>query len=254
MTTCAAYLRVSSEKQEEDGYGFEAQQADLRAWAARTGHTIPDDLWFKEVVSGVATLNDRPVLLDACRAAWRVGGLVCARVDRWTREPEETAMLHHMFARHGSALLFANGPDVQDKSPTAQLMRGLLELFARYDRLSINLRLSAGRIQARKRGTVTSPPPFGYRVRDQWEKGESNLEVVETEAAAVRYILALGAGKRGPGWIAAQCAAAGYTGRAGRPMQKSLVAKVLTRRPFYEGKTNLFGGDDVNHQPIVRTT
>lgn len=250
MSHLAAYLRVSSQKQEDDGYGLPAQRADIEAWAAREGHTI--DAWFQEVVSGAAPLTERRVLLDACRAAWRCGGLVVARVDRWTREPEETAMLQHMFGRNGSTLWFANGPNGADKSPTGQLMRGILELFAAYDRLSINLRLATGRTQARANGVVTGPAPFGYRVREDWKQGECNLEVDVAEAQAVRFILGCAANGKSAHWIAGEAATRGYVGRGGGKLQKSLVLKVIARRPFYEGKVNLSGGSEVRHPPLMR--
>lgn len=246
MKPCVAYLRVSTAGQEE-GYGLDAQRAAIEAWARETDHQVTD--WVEETASGAATLEDRRGLLEALRKTWAVKTLVVARVDRWTREPTETAILDRLFRAQGARLLFVQGP-TEDPStnPMARLINDILQLFARYDRLQIQTRLSAGKERAAAEGLCMGEAPFGYR-----NVGDGRLEVEPAEARVVRWVLANAKLGLGAVRISNLAHKHGMNGREGRPLGQSTVAKVIARRTFYEGKVNKTGGDRVTHEALVTT-
>src|ERR1700730_12078156 len=87
MTKLAAYVRVSTDKQAEEGLGLEVKRHALRAWAKEHGHKIA--LWCSdEGVSGSNGLDTRQGLLGALGALQgnSVGGVVVYRLDRLARE------------------------------------------------------------------------------------------------------------------------------------------------------------------------
>jgi len=83
----AAYLRVSTDRQAEEGLGLEVQEHAIRAWARSQGDRIV--MWCRdEGVSGSNGLDTRDGLadaLDACKTG-HVAGLVVYRLDRLARD------------------------------------------------------------------------------------------------------------------------------------------------------------------------
>jgi DNA invertase Pin-like site-specific DNA recombinase len=81
------YLRVSTDKQAEEGLGLDVQEQAIRTWAKSTGHRVV--AWFRdEGVSGSNGLDARDGLaeaLDALRTR-AAGGLVVYRLDRLARD------------------------------------------------------------------------------------------------------------------------------------------------------------------------
>jgi DNA invertase Pin-like site-specific DNA recombinase len=81
------YIRVSTKQQKRSGLGLEAQQAAIRAFAAREGFEV--ERWFSEAESGSGAdaLERRPVLADALRSAriLRCPVLV-SKLDRLSRD------------------------------------------------------------------------------------------------------------------------------------------------------------------------
>jgi DNA invertase Pin-like site-specific DNA recombinase len=62
-----AYIRVSTDKQAEDGCGLDVQRDAVRSWARAHGHRVV--LWTSdEGVSGSNGLDAREGLADALRA------------------------------------------------------------------------------------------------------------------------------------------------------------------------------------------
>ena len=82
-----AYLRVSTDRQAEEGLGLEVQEQTIRSWARTQGHRVA--LWTRdEGVSGSDGLDRREGLADALRALKerRAEGLVVYRLDRLARD------------------------------------------------------------------------------------------------------------------------------------------------------------------------
>ena len=64
-----AYLRVSTDKQADEGYGLDVQEADVRAWAKVNGHKLVAVL-ADEGVSGSNGLDTREALPEALMALY----------------------------------------------------------------------------------------------------------------------------------------------------------------------------------------
>src|SRR5690242_12478196 len=81
------YLRVSTDRQAEEGLGLDVQEHAIRSWAKQEGHRI--SLWARdEGMSGSNGVETRVGLLDALGAiqSGAARGLVVYRLDRLARD------------------------------------------------------------------------------------------------------------------------------------------------------------------------
>src|SRR5690349_14217760 len=81
------YLRVSTDKQADEGLGLDVQREAIRAWAKEHGHRVVR--WTAdEGISGSNGLDTRVALLEAFDALkdGTAAGLVVYRLDRLARD------------------------------------------------------------------------------------------------------------------------------------------------------------------------
>ena len=157
-----AYVRVSTEEQQN---GPEAQREQIVAWATRAGVTILQ--WHEEHVSGAASLDKRLALVEAVNSLQLEGAglLVAAKRDRIARDAVLAATIERMVAGEGAVLVTADGVTA-DASPEGRLVRGVLDLFAEYERAMIKARTKAALAAKKRRGERTGGIPLGFRVVD----------------------------------------------------------------------------------------
>ena len=159
-TLAVAVLRTSTE---DRNLGPEAQRAAIERWAASSGVKVVS--WHEDRISGAAAVEDRPGLL-AGLAALRVHGaglLVAAKRDRIARDVVIAAPVERLAQDAGARVVTADGVSIGD-TPEGQLMRGLLDLFAAYERAVIRARTKAALGVKRSRGErVSGRAPLGYR-------------------------------------------------------------------------------------------
>lgn len=172
-----AYLRVSTDRQAEEGLGLEVQEAAIVAWAATHGHDVI--AWCRdEGQSGSNGLATRRGLYDAMGALLdgSAVGLVVYRLDRLARDLVLQESLLSEAWRAGGRVCSTSpsedaylAPDGADGDPSRALIRQVLGAVAEYERAMIRLRLRSGKSRkAAKGGYIGGDAPFGYRA----EKGE----------------------------------------------------------------------------------
>ncbi|MFC9618091.1 recombinase family protein [Streptomyces sp. NPDC056938] len=59
------YIRVSTDRQVEDGFGLAVQEKMIRTWCRQQGHTLGDAVYRDEGYSGTLPAPERPALADA---------------------------------------------------------------------------------------------------------------------------------------------------------------------------------------------
>ena len=107
--TAVAYLRVSTEDQEESGAGMAAQRTAIEAVAAARGWTITD--WHEDAgVSGGKPPHQRPGLAAALAAvqAGEAERLVVAKIDRLSRKFRDSVDLMETAAEESWPLYIAD--------------------------------------------------------------------------------------------------------------------------------------------------
>ena len=157
-----AYLRVSKGDQE---LGIDAQRNAITTWCASNGADLVAE-FADQGVSGGAPLDKRLALLQAIDALTDGAVLVVARRDRLTRDLVIGAMIESLVERKGARVRGADGIGNGD-SPESQMMRGLIDLFAQYERAVIKSRTRAALNVKRTRGEkLGGGVQFGFRVID----------------------------------------------------------------------------------------
>ena len=206
-----AYLRVSTDR-ETQALGIQAQRAALESWAKREGVEVCD--WFVEEVSGGASLEKRPIFLQAISALGDHGAGVLAvqRLDRFSRDPFTAAMAEIELVKFGARVVTTDGVGNGD-DPGSRLMKDVALAAARFERSMIAARTKAALAVKRSRGENTGTPPHGWRVDDDGK----TLIADEGERDTARQLCAL----REQGWpyrqIRTEAKRLGMKSRAGKP-------------------------------------
>lgn len=182
------YARVSTEEQATAGYGLEAQEKAIRAFAESQGYELVD-LVVDAGVSGATRPEERPgfarVLELAEERAFSV--LLVWKFDRLARNlAYAVTTVNGLQERFGVVLRSVTEP-IDTATPMGQTIFAVLAGMAAQERLAITQRTLAGKKEkARKGGFAGGPAPFGY-VRDK----EGGLQIVPEEAEIVRLIYSL---------------------------------------------------------------
>lgn len=177
-----AYLRVSTEDQ---ALGPEAQRASIEAWATRCGASVVS--WhLDQGVSGAAAVEDRPGLLAAIRdlKELKAGLLVVAKWDRVARSVMVAAIVERMAERLGARIESADGVG-SGEGPEADLMKGMVQLFAAYERALIRSRTKAALRALRAKGKRAGEVPYGFGLAGD---GKSLVPDPEEQAAIARAL------------------------------------------------------------------
>lgn len=232
----AAYLRVSTDRQAEEGLGLEVQEQAIRTWAKASGCSIA--LWTRdEGVSGSNGLDTRLGLGEALEAVREgaVDGLVVYRLDRLARDLIIQETLLAEVRRLGGEVFSTSAAEgaylVDDPDdPSRKLIRQVLGAVAEYERGMIALRLRSGRRRkAEKGGFAYGSPAFGYR--------SENRELVadDDEQAALARIRDMHAAGSSLREIIAALEAEGHRPKRGDRWHPESLARIVRRIDAEDG-------------------
>ena len=242
MTDCseklelAAYLRVSTEKQAERGFGLAVQRASVKAFAAAGHHTIPRAAWFAdEGESGGEGLDVRVALGEALSAVreGRVQGLILPKLDRFSRDVilQETLLRDiwnaggQVFSCVPSENALLGGKDDPEVDQSRKMIRTILGAVNEYERTLIVMRMKSGRrIKAAAGGYAGyGSPAFGMHSVN----GELAPDAAETAVAA--EITRMSGDGMSSRQIAAELNARGLPAKRGGAWSSVTVLRVIQR-------------------------
>ena len=227
-----AYLRVSTDKQAEQGLGLDVQEHAIRTWAKAGGYRILG--WTRdEGISGSNGIDSRIGLYDAMAMVRdrQVAGIVVYRLDRLARDLVLQESLLADIRRMGGEL-FSTSPaeagyltdDPDD--PSRALIRQVLGAVSQYERSMIRLRMRSGKARKKEKGGFAGGGvPFGQRAEGR--------ELVEdaSERAVVARILELHAAGSSLRQIAATLTAEGHKPKRSKSgtWHPYAIAKIIKR-------------------------
>lgn len=167
------YVRVSTDRQVEEGLGLEIQEQAIRSWAGDKGHTLVA-LMRDEGQSGSNGIDTRIGLADALETLrdGRTQALVVYRLDRLARDLVIQEQLLAETWRKGCQVFScspAEGAYLSDDpdDPSRALVRQVLDAVSQYERSMIALRLRSGRARkASNGGYIGGDAPLGFRCED----------------------------------------------------------------------------------------
>jgi DNA invertase Pin-like site-specific DNA recombinase len=183
------YLRVSTNEQ-MDGYGMDAQESAIRAWAKANGHRIVKILR-DEGVSGALEHVDRPALSSALLAIEEgdADGLLIPRLDRLARAlTVQEATLAYIW-RTGAKVFTADAGEVLQDDPDDPMrtaLRQVVGVFAELDRRMTVKRLRDGRKEKAAQGRkATGAYAYGTRATGKGKQRDAGPDTAEQKALAL---------------------------------------------------------------------
>ncbi len=170
------YLRVSTDRQAEKGFGLDVQERAVRSWARQHGHRLVE-IHRDEGVSGSNGLDTRVGLADALQSLRdrNAHGLVVPRLDRLARDLVLQETLLAEVKRLGGRVYSATpaedeflADDPQD--PSRRLIRQILGAVNEYERSMIALRMRGGRERKRAAGGYAGGRLFPRTAGRPWTR------------------------------------------------------------------------------------
>ena len=174
------YARVSTEEQARSGYSLAQQIEALREYATREGYEILEEI--TDPGQSGASL-ERPGL-DHVRDLVAAGGVSVVLAqdrDRFSREPAYTYLLKREFEEHGCKMRALN--DRGDDSPEGELMDGVFDQFAKFERAKTAERTRRGKLRKAGEGKIVAGRRSNYgfvfnATRDGYEVDEDTMPIV----------------------------------------------------------------------------
>jgi DNA invertase Pin-like site-specific DNA recombinase len=227
------YLRVSTDKQAEKGFGLDVQEHAVKAWARQHIHRLVG-VERDEGVSGSNGLDTRLGLADALAAirGRRAEGLVLPRLDRLARDLVLQETLIGEVRRLGGQVFSCSDAEAEflvddPADPSRRLIRQILGAVNEYERSMIALRMRGGRERKRAAGGYAGDgsPRYGFKAVDH------ELVPVDSQQRAIRRIRDLHAGGHSLRAIAEVLHAEGHRPKRGDRWHPQTLARVLARTP-----------------------
>jgi len=213
------YVRVSTDEQ---SLGPDAQRAAIERWAESRGVRLAA-MFEDHGISGGAPAEKRPGLLAALAALRENGAglLVAAKRDRVARDTVIAAMVEQAAGRAGATLTTADGSS-DGAGPEGQLMRGIVDVFAAYERGVIKSRTRAALAVKRSRGVAVGQVPYGYALAADGVHLEEN----PAEQAIIEQIRTMRAAGLSLRAVTAECERRGLLSRAARPFSLTQIVRI----------------------------
>lgn len=208
----AIYIRVSTIKQESEGYSTQNQLDSARKLAEKNGLEIRDNLIFCEDKSASRNVNNpidrhnvinsfsnRPKLMSLLEAAkyGEFTDLIVYKRDRLARSLEETIILDNLFEKFEITIHYAQTGENLDNNEDkiSQLIHTILSSIAELESNILSTRVKSGnKLCVQSNLWPGGRPPFGYFreiVNSKGSRRHSYLKRSNFEGKIVAYIFSL---------------------------------------------------------------
>ena len=148
---CVAYIRVSTEKQAEEGNGLDSQKRDIQAYAGKNGMLISE--WY--VDDGYTGENmNRPALqrlINDCYAK-KVKNVIAFKLDRISRGMVDGLYIIEKIFVPNDVKFICVHDAVNYDSPMEQAYTQMMAVFAQLDKNTMMLRMRGGMLERIKQG------------------------------------------------------------------------------------------------------
>ena len=188
MEQVAAYARVSTRRQEQEGT-IASQIAKLSEYAQSQGWQLASEHIFKdEAVSGQQLARPGLDRLRDVAALGTFRKVLCLSPDRLARDLAIQQIVLYELRRQGVEVCFLNQPQLGDDLQS-QFWQEIQAVIAKLERGMIQDRMRRGRLYRLRQGSsLPTQAPYGYRYRPSQAEREASWEVSENEAAVVEQV------------------------------------------------------------------
>ncbi|MET3414801.1 recombinase family protein [Methylobacterium sp. 1030] len=221
-----AYVRVSTDRQAEEGVSLAAQEERIRAYCTMTGLDLME-IVREEGVSGKIALGERPAgrrvieLLEQHKAKH----VITLKLDRLFRDTVDALGQTRIWDKAGIALHLVDhgGATINTASAMGRMFLTMMAGFAELERNLIAERVTTA-LRHKKRGMTVynKSVPLGFQRTE-----DGRLVPCPEEQAIVGQIMAERMQNRSLHYIAKTLNAAGHRGRNGGKFYASSISKIL---------------------------
>jgi DNA invertase Pin-like site-specific DNA recombinase len=218
------YVRVSTDKQADQGVSLEAQEAKIRAMAVVQGAEI-----IELIVDGGESAKNltRPGmerLLELVNGR-KIQAVIVGKLDRLTRSVRDLCGLLELFEKKGVALISV-AESLDTSSAAGRLVITIMGAVSEWERLAIGERTKSAMQYMKSNSQCVGNVQYGYRRAPDGE----HLEPDPHEQTVLSTIRELRAGQATLRGIAAELNARGWLTRRASAWRLEHVARIVGRR------------------------
>lgn len=250
------YCRVSTETQAEKGYGLEAQEREIRKYAAANGVEL-ERVFSDAGISGNLkdtdedeAISKRAALMELLATLQSGDAVIVLNTSRLWRSDMTKAIIRRELMKRDAEIVSVEQPkyNLYTKDPNDYLINAIMEALDVYERMSISLKLARGRtVKARGGDKPAGVAPFGY----QYSADKKHIEVDPVEAQAVKLIFSEGQKGQSLQQVADILNSKDIKTRRGKSWSAGNI-QVIMRNRFYIGELQHQGKPiKGNHEAII---
>ena len=221
MKQAIAYIRVSTEKQANEGVSLEAQKSRIEQWCKSNGYELAG-VYVDAGISG-KSMETRKELLAALAALKKGMALVSYSLSRLARSTKDALTIGEMVAKK-QADMVSLSEQIDTTTAAGRMMFQMMAVLAEFERNLVAER-TANALQHKKRTgqKYTNKTPYGF------EAIEGRLVEVKQEAAVVAEIQAARASGTTLQAIANDLNGRGILTKTGKQWQPATIHLLLKR-------------------------
>lgn len=228
MKIAAAYLRVSTEEQDE--YSLDSQLKMIREYANKNDYIVPDEYVFVDDGISGRTAKKRnafqSMIAQAKEKDRQFEAILLWKFSRFARNQEESIVYKAMLRKLGVSVISISEP--LPDGPFASLIERIIEWMDEFYSIRLAGEVKRGMQEKASRGEPVTIAPFGYRMED-------NCLIPDEKAPIVREVFSMYADGRGKMDIARCLGERGVrTNRGTRPENRFI--EYMLNNPVYIGK------------------
>ena len=256
QTMFYGYVRVSTETQAEKGYGLEAQENGIKAYAAQNNIEIQTIFRDAGISGNMRDTDDddaiskRAGLMDLLATVEEGDTIIVLNTSRLWRSDMTKAIVRREMMRRQVKLVSIEQPkyDLYSKDPNDYLINAIMEALDVYERMSISLKLARGRtVKANNGDKPAGVCPYGYR----YTADRKHIEPDPDEAKIVKLLFTEGQKGTSLDKICRLLNDQEIKTRRGNLWQKGSVHTIL-KNDFYTGVVTHQGKTiPGNHEPLI---
>jgi site-specific DNA recombinase len=221
MKQAIGYIRVSTEKQANEGVSLEAQEARIAAWC--TAHDYELVQVFVDAGISGKKMDNRPELLKARAAVKKGMALISYSLSRLARSTKDLILISEEVAKKNGDLVSLS-EQIDTTTAAGKMMFQMLAVLSEFER-NLTAERTKGSLQHKKATNqkYTNQTPYGF------EAIEGRLVQVQKEAEIVAEIQASRTGGSTLQFIADDLNGRGIPTKTGKRWQPATIHLLLKR-------------------------
>lgn len=223
------YVRVSTQKQVDDGVSIDAQISKIQAWASLNDYQLIN-IFVDEGISGKGTAN-RPQLNEALELLEKGNAFVFYSLSRVSRNVIDTINIGDQIRKKGADMVSLS-EKIDTTGASGRMIFNLLAVLNQFERDQIAERTKLAIGHLRDNGKVFSHTPFGY------DRNDHDLIPNTLEQATIATMKQLTRSGYGARKIATHLNKQGIKSKHGGKWYAKTVDQVLKREKLLNGIKN----------------